>query len=228
MKLLSPTQNHWLNEIIGFMLLSLGLVIFLSLVSYHVQDPSLDTAASSRPLNLVGYPGSYLADLSFQLFGAASFLFPPMAFLLAWKWIRSEEMQAGSAKIIGFAMLTLSLAGGLSFLPLHLYGGTIPIGGTLGLVLANRLVDNLNPTGALLATLTTVTISLYLVSTFTLAKLAGWFAGPIGWFGARADAFREWRERERARSIEKAHERKQRRLEKAAIKKENDLSLIHI
>ena len=75
MKLLSPTQNYWLNEVIGFLLLSLGLVILLSLVSYHIQDPSFDTASSSRPLNLVGYPGSYLADLIFQAFGAASFLF---------------------------------------------------------------------------------------------------------------------------------------------------------
>jgi S-DNA-T family DNA segregation ATPase FtsK/SpoIIIE len=218
MKLLSPTQNYWLNEIIGFLLLSLGLVILLSLVSYHVQDPSLDTASSSRPLNLVGYPGSYLADLAFQMFGAASFLFPLMAFLLAWKWIRSEELQAGSAKIMGCVLLTLSLAGGLSFLPLHFLGGSVPIGGTFGLVLANYLVDNLNPTGALLATLTIVTISLYLASTFTLAKLAGWLAGPAAWWGSRAGAFRDWRERMHARAIEKARERDQRR---RALKKEN-------
>src|ERR1700689_1041483 len=100
MKLLSPTQHKRLNEVIGFLLLSLGLVILLSLVSYHTQDPSWDTAAIARPMNLVGYPGSYLADLAFQTFGAASFLFPLMAFLLSWKWIRSEEFEAGAAKII--------------------------------------------------------------------------------------------------------------------------------
>src|ERR1022692_4429759 len=59
-KLLSPTQHRRLNEIVGFLLLSWGLVMLLSLVSYHTQDPSFDTAAASRPLNLVGYPGSYL------------------------------------------------------------------------------------------------------------------------------------------------------------------------
>src|SRR5947208_9717228 len=70
MKLLSPTQHKRLNEVIGFLLLSLGLVLLLSLVSYHTQDPSFDTSAVSRPLNLVGYPGSYLGDLCFQTFGA--------------------------------------------------------------------------------------------------------------------------------------------------------------
>ena len=73
MKLLSPTQHRRLNEIVGFLLLSLGLVMLLSLISYHTQDPSFDTASAARPLNLVGYPGSYLSDLFFQIFGAAAF-----------------------------------------------------------------------------------------------------------------------------------------------------------
>jgi len=216
MKLLSPTQHHRLNEIVGFLLLSLGLVMLLSLVSYHTQDPSWDTAAIARPMNLIGYPGSYLADLVFQTFGAASFLFPLMAFLLSWKWIRSEEFDAGAAKIIGFLLLTLSLASGLSFLPVLLYDGAIRIGGTLGLMLANYLVDNLNTTGALLATLTTIVISVYLVSTFTLARLAVWMAGPISWFGACAGAFRNWRQRMRARLIERTREGYQKRFEKSA------------
>ena len=101
MKLLSPTQHKRLNEVTGFLLLSLGLVILLSLVSYHAQDPSWDTASDSRPLNLIGYPGSYLADLCFQLFGAAAFLFPLLTLLLAWKWIRSEAVEAGAVKMVG-------------------------------------------------------------------------------------------------------------------------------
>ena len=133
MKLLSPTQHRRLNEIVGFLLLSLGLVMLLSLVSYHTQDPSFDTAAASRPLNLVGYPGSYLSDLFFQMFGAAAFLFPLLTFLLSWKWIRSEELQAGGVKIFGSILLTLALSAGLSFAPLRLFAGTIRIGGTLGL-----------------------------------------------------------------------------------------------
>ena len=74
MKLLSPTEHRRLNEVTGFLLLSLGLVWLLSLVSYHAQDPSWNTAAAARPLNLIGYPGAYLADFldpDFRL-GAAS------------------------------------------------------------------------------------------------------------------------------------------------------------
>src|SRR4029077_6925842 len=207
MKLLSPTQHRRLNEIVGFLLLSLGLVLLLSLVSYHTQDPSLDTAAASRPLNLVGYPGSYLSDLFFQTFGAAAFLFPLLTFLLSWKWIRSEDLEAGGVKIFGSILLTVVPSAALLFVPVRLFGGNIRIGGTLGLTLANYLVDSLNVIGALVITLTAIVISVYLVSTFTLAMLAGWLARPIAWFEARADAWRAWRERAHQRAVEKAQKR---------------------
>ena len=199
MKLLSPTEHRRLNEVTGFLLLSMGLVTLLSLVSYHTQDPSWNTAAGSRPLNLAGYPGAWLADVLLQTFGAAAFLFPLLAFLLSWKWIRSDELDAGAVKIFGSALLTLGVCAALSFAPLRLFGGTVPIGGTLGLALANYLVDSLNLAGALVATATAVVVSLYLVSTFTLARLGEWLAGPIAWFQRRAAAWRVWRKRQRRR-----------------------------
>ena len=61
MKLLSPTQHQRLNEIVGFLLLSVGLVMLLSLVSYHAQDPSWDTAsdvAPSQPRSVTPAPSS--------------------------------------------------------------------------------------------------------------------------------------------------------------------------
>jgi S-DNA-T family DNA segregation ATPase FtsK/SpoIIIE len=207
MKLLSPTQHVRLNEIVGFLLLLAGLALLLSLVSYHTQDPSFNTASLAHPLNLIGYPGSYLADLFYQIFGAASFLFPLLVFLLSWKWIRSEPMEAGGVKIFGSVLLLLAASAILSFLPLRLFGGTILLGGALGLTVANDLVDSLNLAGALMVTLTSVIISLYLVSTFTLATLAGWCATPAAWINRRMDAWHDWRERAQQRAIEKAKEK---------------------
>ena len=213
MKLLSPTQHKRLNEITGFLLLSAGLVVLLSLVSYHVQDPSWDTSSSARPLNLVGYPGAYVADCLYQVFGATSFLFPLLLFVLAWKWIRSDEIEAGSVKAIGSLILTLSASAALSFLPFRLFGGTLRLGGMLGLALATYLVGALNLAGAILITATAVIVSVYLVSSFTIEKLGAWFAGPIGWCHRRAEAWRAWRERMYVRSLEKAKERALKRKE---------------
>ncbi|PWU02427.1 MAG: cell division protein FtsK [Terriglobia bacterium] len=217
MKLLSPTPHKRLNEVTGFLLLSLGLVILLSLVSYHVQDPSWDTAAGSHPLNLVGYPGSYLSDLLFQVFGAAAFLFPLMSFTLAWKWIRSDDLSSGPVKAFGTALFAVSICAALSFAPLHLFGGAIRIGGSLGYSLANYLVESLNVAGAVVAILTLLVVSLYLVSTFSLDKLAEWLSGPLAWCHRRAEAWSSWLERRRAQSLEKARERARKRKQKEAV-----------
>ena len=211
MKLLSPTQHQRLNEVIGFLLLSLGLVILLSLVSYHAQDPSWDTAAAARPHNLIGYPGSYISDLLYQAFGAAAFLFPLLLFLLSWRWIRCEELEAGAIKIAGSMLLTLSLCTVFSFLPVRLFGGAVRIGGTVGFLCASWLVDGLNLAGALLATATALVISIYLVSTFTLSKLGEWAAGPAAWFGRRRDAWRNWRQRRRQNALEKTRQSRARK-----------------
>jgi DNA segregation ATPase FtsK/SpoIIIE, S-DNA-T family len=220
MKLLSPTQHTRLNEVVGFLLLLAGLALLLSLVSYHAQDPSLNTASNARPLNLVGYPGAYLADIFYQCFGATAYLFPLLIFALSWKWIHSDAFEAGGVKVVGAVLLTLATSAVLSFLPWQLYSGTIRIGGVLGLLLANYLVNTLNVAGALMVTLTAVVISLYLVSTFTLALVGKWFAAPAMWIQRRMDAWSEWRERVHQRSIEKAKEKAEKR--KASAKKERE------
>ena len=221
MKLLSPTQHKRLNEVTGFLLLSTGLVLLLSLVSYHAQDPSWDTAAESHPLNLVGFPGAYLADFFLQTFGAVAFLFPLLAFVLSWKWIRSEEVVAGGMKIVGSVLLTLSAAAGLSFLPFKMFGATVQPGGVLGLVLAHELVHELNLAGAVLATATVVVVSIYLVSSFTLDKLTGWVSGISGWFAARRGAWVA-RKREKARARAEAREAKAAAKKAKAEKKKRD------
>jgi S-DNA-T family DNA segregation ATPase FtsK/SpoIIIE len=215
MKLLSPTSQKRINELIGLLLLSLGLVLLLSLASYHVQDPSLNTAAATRPRNLIGYPGAWFADLLLQGLGIGAFLFPILLLGLAWKWMRSDEVEAGAIKLWGTLLLLLSLTAAVSFAPrLTLYGGAIPLGGLLGMLLARYLMHALNPTGAILLTITTLVVSVYLVSTFTMSKLGVWFAGPLRFLSALADAWQLWREERRQRKAEKARLKAARKAEK--------------
>jgi S-DNA-T family DNA segregation ATPase FtsK/SpoIIIE len=220
MKLLSPTPQKRINELIGLLLLSTGLLVLLSVASYHIQDPSINTAAAARQHNLIGYPGAWVGDLLLQCFGIGAFLFPALLFMLSWKWIRSEEVAAGAVKLFGTVLWLLSLTAAGSFAPrLSLFGGVIPIGGLLGMVLARYLIHALNTTGAILLTITTLIVSVYLVSSFTMSKLARWFAGPMRYLGMLADAWRSWRAERKQRKQEKARlvaerKREQRRFEK--------------
>jgi S-DNA-T family DNA segregation ATPase FtsK/SpoIIIE len=215
MKLLSPTPQKRINELIGLLLLSLGLIVLLSLASYHVQDPSLNTAAATRPHNLIGYPGAWFADLLLQGLGIGAFVFPMLLFGLAWKWVRSDELEAGAIKLCGTLLLLLSLTAAVSFAPrLTLFSAAIPIGGLAGMLLAHYLMHALNPTGAILLTITTLIVSVYLVSTFTMSKLAVWFAGPLRILRMFADAARLWRAERQQRGEEKARLRAAQKAEK--------------
>ncbi|MBV8728200.1 MAG: DNA translocase FtsK 4TM domain-containing protein, partial [Acidobacteriia bacterium] len=218
MKLLSPTPYKRLNEVTGFLLLLVGLVILLSLVSYHVQDPSLDTASDARPRNLIGYPGSYLSDLFFQTLGAAAFLFPLLSFVLAWRWLRSEAIESGAAKAIGAGLLAASLGAALSFMPWRMFGGNIRIGGVLGYSLSRYLLESLNPVGALIAIVSAFVTAIYLVSSFSLEKVAAWFAAPRAWMNRRVEAWRLWMEQLHAAYAQKAAERARKRTRKVEQK----------
>jgi S-DNA-T family DNA segregation ATPase FtsK/SpoIIIE len=215
MKLITPTEHQRLNEVTGLLLLSLGLVWLLSLVSYHAEDPSWNTASAAHPLNLIGYPGAYLADFSIQTFGWVSYLLPLLVFLLAWRWIRSEAIEAAAIKTVGAVVLSISVCAGLAMLPLKPFGGQIRAGGLLGAIFAAWLVDTLNVAGAILATLTATVVSIYLVSTFELAKMSEWFARPLNWLEARRAGFRAWRTRMTEQSILRAEASARKRMDAA-------------
>ena len=63
-------------QFFGLLLCIFALIVFVSLVSYNTSDPSLNTASSNPPKNLVGFFGSHLSDMLFQAFGVIGFLIP--------------------------------------------------------------------------------------------------------------------------------------------------------
>ena len=207
MKLLSPTESKRLNEVTGFVCLAVGLLVLFSLVSYRTYDPSWNTAAGHvRPQNLVGYVGAYLADLLLQTFGLSALVFPACAFLLGWRWIRSEAIDSPGVKLAGFILLGASLCAGLGELPgLHVFG--LPASGVVGMLVAHWLAAGLNKAGAALVTLTATIVSVYLVSTFTLSKLHDWFGGPLSVLSLLARRFKDWFEDWRERRLEKSREK---------------------
>jgi S-DNA-T family DNA segregation ATPase FtsK/SpoIIIE len=220
MKLINPTQHKRLNEASGFVLLSVGLFLWLSLLSYEAQDPSWNTATGPlRPLNLTGYAGSYVADFLLQAFGLTAFLFPILALLLAWKWLRSEMFEAPAAKLIGSVAFLLGMGVLFSFGPdWRLFSGTIRLGGALGLVAADSLKASFNTAGAILLDLTVIILSVYLVSSFTMRKFADFLAPLVRIAAGMRDRWVTWRggaaERRReklAARLQKAREAQARR-----------------
>ncbi len=204
MRLFTPSTSRRLNEVTGFLLLAFGLLILLGLASYHVSDPSWDTAAGlARPRNLTGILGSYAADLLLQGFGLIAFLFPLLAFGLGWKWMRSEEIEAPIAKLCGCVILFLSACAAAGLAPdFRLFQQTIPLGGATGLVVADMLNGAFNRVGAAIVTAASIVVAIYLVSKFSLAVLISWMALPGIWWKALAEMRRkQMQKRQQARIL---------------------------
>jgi DNA segregation ATPase FtsK/SpoIIIE, S-DNA-T family len=222
MKPLGPTRFHRLNEAGALVFLAAGLFFTLSFVSYHPQDPSWNTVSgAARASNLIGFYGSYASDFCFQVLGLGALGIPLLLWMLAWRWIRSEDIRSPWVKISGSLLLFLSVCTAFSLAtewrPWH---GAFSSGGMVGLLLADALRGSLNMTGAVLLTAISLILSLYLISTFSMAKLAVWLRGPLGFVASLGERWAHWRAVRREIAAEKAQIRAERKAEKEAIRAE--------
>ncbi len=217
MRFLSPTRYSRLNEVVGFLLLLGGLGLALSLASYSPLDPSWNTATGvARPGTLMGRFGAYFSDLALQGLGISAYLMPAFIWLLGWKWVRSSELRSPAIKLLGAAALWLSIASACGLLASwHPLRGGLPASGIFGMVIADYLVSAMNRTGALIATAAGSVIALYLISTFEVAMLGRWFAGPIAWLRSLRDRLYAWSAGRREKALERA---KQRAAERTALR----------
>ncbi len=216
MRFLTPTENKRLNELIGFLCLSLAILIGLALISYSPRDAAFNVSASPTDgsqvtHNWIGPVGSYSADLLFQIFGYAAFLLPAALLVLGWRWLRSRVIESQVATLVGYGLLLLSLPSLLTLMPFPAIRSAIPAGGLLGSLIAGSLRTGFNLTGAYVVAIAVFITSVFMTTSFSFAGTHAWAKSPTGPLGAveklgilqkaqaRWQAWREDRESERRR-----------------------------
>jgi S-DNA-T family DNA segregation ATPase FtsK/SpoIIIE len=194
-------------------LLAAGLFVLLALASYHPYDPSWDTATGlAKPANLTGRVGAILADICLQGLGLAAFVLPILILGIAWKWLRSSEIDAPMLKVAGGVLLVASLGAlfalGPDWRPI---AGTLTVGGLVGTLLAAELTASLNRTGAILVALSAFVVSVYIVSTFEVSMLTRFLAPVVNWWWNLMERLDRWRDERARKAAEQAKERKKAR-----------------
>src|SRR5579875_704912 len=130
MHLLTPSENRRLNELVGFIGLTVSILLLLSLVSYHNLDASWNVAAPGTERltrNWIGPVGAFLADLLYQVFGYAALLVPVGILVVALRWLRNRPASAPGVKLAGSVVVLVALDALLAMTPLHpLAGCSIP------------------------------------------------------------------------------------------------------
>ena len=78
-KIANNVLNFGINrviEIVGICIVITGVLLFTSLISFSPDDPNFIFPNNSEIQNLLGFQGSFVADLFFQSFGLISLLIP--------------------------------------------------------------------------------------------------------------------------------------------------------
>jgi len=191
-----------LSEVIGVALFAVALIWLVSLASYTPSDPVwfFNTGSDLAPANFAGRIGAFLAELSFQLVGYASYLVPAVMVVVGWHYFWCRSIEAAYTKLVGSVLLfgCLSSFLSLAFGSLDLAGKEFRAGGYLGQFLADALSEYLNRTGAIILILTVLFLSIILSTQFSFGRMfAAAAAGLRGRAGRAVASWRDWREERR-------------------------------
>ncbi len=106
----APEKGRLQREIWAVVLGLTALLIALSLISYNVNDRSLNTPSGAIDThNLGGFVGALLADLLLQGLGLASYLLPIFLFLTAAQMFRANYRGIVLSKAVAYVIVLLSV-----------------------------------------------------------------------------------------------------------------------
>ena len=213
----SSAVSRRISEFVGVALFALALVWLIALVTFDPSDAVwfFNTGGQVPPANFVGQVGAFLSEVSFQIFGFASYLVPLLLVVLGWHYFWCRAIDAAYTKLVGLVLFFGCAASFLSlaFGTLAASGKAFRAGGYLGEWLAGTLAVYLNRTGSIIVILTLLFLSVILSTQFSFGRLFATAAGQTRrWGGNVVSTARQWwarsqRERQRQGVIRKHLER---------------------
>ncbi len=212
-RVLNPSNNRRLNELVGFLLCVSALLLFLALVSYSPLDPSLNSASvltgSRSARNWVGIVGAFFSDILLQGFGIGAFLLPIVASLMGARWFRSRKVQSPLAKALGGCWLLVFVPALLALLPGQVrWRGVVPIEGLIGRIVGDVLIHYLNLVGAYIVCGAVLASALYLSTAFSFASMRVWAPTRFAFVLAWRDRFRDWQQERAKKNLQKELEKR--------------------
>ncbi|GGH33551.1 DNA translocase FtsK [Alsobacter metallidurans] len=180
-------------ELTGLILLAVAAACGLALVTWSVQDPSLNHAINGPVRNLLGRPGAIAADVLMQIFGLAAIALIAPPALAGVRLLSGRRLLRSRLRVLLWILGATAAAGLASSLPTT---GRWPLptglGGVLGdaVLRAFHAVPGLN--GGLARLILTIALGVLAILTLSAASGVG--------FDKEGDARAEPRETRAARS----------------------------
>ncbi len=121
-----------LIEIFGILISILGIILLLSFITYSPNDPNFIFPENTEIKNILGFQGSYTADLFFQSIGLTAYLIPITYFLTGINIFRNKEIFLLIEN--SFYVIIYSLIGSLFFEYFYIDAFNLYINGNGGFV----------------------------------------------------------------------------------------------
>ena len=121
-----------LAEIFGIVIFAAGLLLLLSLLTYSPEDPNFIFPENSEIKNILGFQGSFVADLFFQSIGLISYLFSITLIITGINIFRIKEFFLIIENI--FFAIIYSMVGTLFLSHFYFEGFSLYINGNGGFV----------------------------------------------------------------------------------------------
>src|SRR5256885_625631 len=161
MGLIEFSRSRRGGELIGIVILAIGISLSAALITYHSDDASAFHSSTNTVVqNLIGYYGATIAWIFVSFFGFASLLFPLALLAIGWKRLWGRELEFLQTKVIGFTLLAIALPPLLDLLvnKVWIRGALLPSGGYLGQEINRVVSGNLNSGGAAIALTTAILV----------------------------------------------------------------------
>jgi len=170
------------KEIIGIILLGIGIILFLSLYSHNPYDISFTSLTKEKPLNYIGIVGSYASDFLFSFLGLSSYLLSILFMFLGFYFLIKKSPYAIITKILGCILLLLismiilqnsvimwEIRGiGFSNSPENV---PYQAGGLLGKAIVDYLNFYINKTGTYIISIILLLLSLLMITSLSISQI---------------------------------------------------------
>ncbi len=184
----SKNKKSLSKEVSGLLVIVIGILIFLSLISFHLSDSSIFTTSPVYPVkNFVGIVGAYLSSVLYLALGKSSYLIALILILYGYFLITSYPKSKIIMVLGGIFLLTITFS---ILFSINIIKGDkfilVKNGGIIGLFLSVILKKYLGIVGIYILSISLIFFSLMLTINFSLQNIIFFlkfiFKGIINFF----------------------------------------------
>ncbi|MFH1442111.1 MAG: DNA translocase FtsK [Candidatus Omnitrophota bacterium] len=193
-------RKQRINEIQGVILISAGLIILASLISFTPFDLSFYTSHPNiPPKNFIRGFGAYFAGILFFLFGKSSFVIPFLVLFLGGRLFKQDKPDLRFPKILGFLILILSISSLIGTFTLKNAAIKFSHAGFLGFIISSFTTAYFGKLGSSILFLTLIILSFVLVTDILISTFFVNILGRIESFLAPLAIFKKTKPRAKER-----------------------------